>query len=225
MKRPKSQKPGGLSRRLHFPEEEMRLAWLPLVLDAYAVVDTGVAIAIRDTEKTQKKKLACSSGCAVCCHQEDIPVYPHELIGISWFVKEKTARQLRDVLKQQLAEHRAGAACPFLVGGTCSIHGMRPVSCRQFNVFSTPCTPGEDPYFSRRIDVLSPINDYTDRSFAAVIPLYAGAGGGDRESAIRSIRAQIMNLQTVDWKKLVVLLDRDDSPGGDARAAGNPDHA
>ena len=57
-KRSDKKRPGGLSRRLSFPDDEKRLSWLPALLDAYAVADTGVAIAIRDREKRQKKKLA-----------------------------------------------------------------------------------------------------------------------------------------------------------------------
>ncbi|MBS1114086.1 MAG: hypothetical protein H6Q92_1849, partial [Nitrospirae bacterium] len=37
--------------------------------------------------------------------------------------------------------------------------------CRQFNVFGSPCAEGEDPYYTRREDVLLPIKQYTDRAF------------------------------------------------------------
>ena len=90
MKKSTQKKSGSLSRRVHFPEDEARLPWLPMLLDAYAVADTGVAIAIRDEEKKRKKKLACGKGCGNCCaHQKDLPLYPHELVGIYWYVSEK----------------------------------------------------------------------------------------------------------------------------------------
>jgi hypothetical protein len=57
----------GLSRRLHFPGDELRLPWLPALLDSLAIAETGVAIAIRDTEKKEKKKLACGQDCDDCC--------------------------------------------------------------------------------------------------------------------------------------------------------------
>lgn len=212
VKRNQGIKAGGLSRRLRFPEDEQRLSWLPLLLDAYAIADTGVAIAIRDVEKKNKKKLACGKGCGNCCvHQKDLPLYPHELVGIYWYVSEKMTPPARDVLRDRLEKHKAGSDCPFLIDGSCSIHPVRPVGCRQFNVFAAPCASGEDPYFTRRNDVLVPIGDYTDRAFAAVIPFYNMNKPGDPSASIKLIRSQIMNIQTYDWKKLVVIMNDDES--------------
>jgi len=136
---------GGHSRRLHFPEDEKCLPWLPLLLDAFVIADTGIVIAIREVGKKQKKKLACNRGCDVCCRQKDIPVYPHALIGIYWYASEKLELSIRDGVKNQLEDHHSGSPCPFLAEHACAIHPMRPVSCRRFNIFTTPCTPGEDP--------------------------------------------------------------------------------
>ncbi len=206
----KSQKnKGGLSRRVHFPEEEKRLPWLPMLLEAYAIADTGVAVALRDAEKNEKKKLACGKGCGNCCmHQKDLPLYPHELVGIYWYVSEKLPATTRDALKSRLAFHKADLPCPFLIDGSCSIHPLRPVGCRQFNVFAKPCAPGEDPYYTRRDDVLVPIANYTDRAFAAVLPFYNMQKGGDFSQAIKRIRAQIMNLQTFNWGTLVAVIEK-----------------
>jgi len=208
MKKPRQKTSGGLSRRLHFPEDEKRIPWLSRLLDAFAVVDTGVAIALRDAEKKEKKKPACSKGCDVCCRQKDIPLYPHELVGIYWFVSEKLSLPERDVVKRQLSDHSSGLPCPFLVDGTCSVHPVRPIACRQYNVFTTPCAPGEDPYYTRRTDVLVPITDYTDRAFAAVLPFYQLEKELDTARAVKLIRGQIMNLQEYDWKKLVVVIGK-----------------
>ena len=200
---------GGLSRRLHFPEEEKRLPWLPMLLDAYAIADTGIAVALRDAEKKQKKKLACGKGCGNCCeHQKDLPLYPHELVGIYWYVSEKLPASTRDALKSRLAAHTADSACPFLIDGSCSIHPLRPIGCRQFNVFTTPCAPGEDPYYTRRDDVLVPIADYTDRAFAAMLKFYNMKREGDLSQAVKHIRSRIMNLQTFDWSKLVAMIEQ-----------------
>jgi uncharacterized protein len=202
----------GLSRRLHFPDDEKKLPWLSLLLDAYAVADTGVAVAIRDEEKRRKAKLACGKGCGNCCaHQADLPLYPHELVGIYWYVSEKMVAPGRDVLRDRLAGHTAGSACPFLIDNACSIHPVRPIGCRQFNVFSQTCAEGEDPYYTRRGDVLVPIQDYTDRAFAAVLPFYNLKKEDDLAAAIKLIRSQIMNLQTYDWKKLVAIMKQADS--------------
>jgi Fe-S-cluster containining protein len=207
MKKNKKQPAAGLSRRLRFPDEERRLPWLSPLLDAYSITDTGVAIAIRDAEKKEKKKLACGKGCGSCCvHQKDLPLYPHEIVGIYWYVSEKIAGPVRDVLKNRLATWLATSGCPFLIDNSCSIHPVRPIGCRQFNVFTAPCAPGEDPYFTRRDDVLQPIADYLDRAFAAVLPLYNRKQEGDLAAAIRTIRSQIVNLLSYDWSKLAVLM-------------------
>ena len=209
MKKSQTKKGGNLSRRLHFPEDEKRLAWLPLLLDAYAIADTGIAVALRDVEKKQKKKIACGKGCGSCCeHQKDLPFYPHELVGIYWYVSEKLPATTRDALKSRLAAHTADSPCPFLIDGSCSIHPLRPLGCRQFNVFTTPCAPGEDPYHTRRDDVLVPLVDYTDRAFAAVMPFYSLKPEADVSKAIKLIRSRIMNLQTYDWKKLVAVIEQ-----------------
>jgi Fe-S-cluster containining protein len=202
---------GGLSARVRFPEDEQKLPWLPALLDSYAIVDTGVAIAVREHEKKLKVKLACARGCDVCCQQKDIPLYPHEVVGFYWYASGKMIAPFRDILKGQLADHASGSPCPFLIDHVCSVHPVRPVSCRWFNVFTTPCAPGEDPYYSRRGDVLDPIQDYTDRAFAAVLSIYNMKREGDAANAVRTIRSQIMNLQTYDWKKMIVSMEKSDS--------------
>ncbi len=209
MKKNTKHTPAGLSRRLRFPDDERRLPWLSRLLDAYAIADTGVAIAVRETEKKRKKKLACGKACGACCvHQKDLPLYPHELVGIYWYATEKIAGPARDVLRGRLANRAAGSGCPFLIESSCSIHPLRPVGCRQFNVFTTPCAPGEDPYFTRRNDVLEPIPEYLDRAFAAVLPFYNLKAEGDASGAIRTVRSQIMNLLSFDWSKLAALMEK-----------------
>jgi uncharacterized protein len=208
VKRPQTPKSSGLSRRLHFPGDESRLPWLPLLLDAYAIADTGIAVAIRSEEKRSGKKLACTKGCGNCCaHQSDLPFYPHELVGIYWYVSERMVSPSRDLLKGRLQGHKAGSPCPFLIENACSIHPVRPIGCRQFNVFTATCAVGEDPYYTRRDDVLVPIADYTDRAFAAVLPFYNMKKDVDLAAAVKLIRSQIMNLQTFDWTKLVAVMD------------------
>ena len=209
MKKVKKQGAAGLSRRLRFPEDEQRISWLSLLLDAYAIADTGVAVAVRETEKKRKKKLACGKACGACCvHQKDLPLYPHEIVGIYWYASEKLAGPVRDVLKGRLSPSAEIKGCPFLIENSCSIHPMRPVGCRQFNVFTTPCAAGEDPYFTRREDVLEPIPEYLDRVFAAVLPFYNLQMEGDTTRAVRMVRAQIMNLLSFDWSKLAGLMEK-----------------
>jgi len=213
MKKNKTHISSGLSRRLHFPDDEKRLAWLPLLLDAYAIADTGVAVAIRNREKKQKHVLACGKGCGNCCvHQKDLPLYPHEIVGIYWYVSEKITGPVRHLLRSRLANGMARAGCPFLIDNSCAIHPMRPVGCRQFNVFTAPCAPGEDPYYTRRGHILQPDPAYLDRVFAAVLPFYNLKREGDLSGAIRMIRSQIMNLLSFDWSKLAGLMQKGTSP-------------
>jgi len=202
---------GGLSRRVLFPEDEARLTWLAPLLDAYAVIDTGVAIAVRKGEKERGTELACSRGCAVCCGQKDIPVYPHELVGLYWYASEKLSRPDRQVLKERLENRKAGAPCPFLLQNACVVHPVRPAACRWFNIFGTPCGPGEDPYYTRRADVLVPIEDYTDRAFSAVLGFYKLKKNDDLTRSLRLVRSRIMNLQTYDWSKLLHTMEKEDA--------------
>jgi Fe-S-cluster containining protein len=208
MKKNKGHTKPNLSRRLHFPDEERRLSWLPILLDSYAIADTGVAIAVRNREKKERSTLACVRGCGNCCvSQTDLPLYPHEIVGIYWYASEKISGLTRDKLRSRLVESDL-PGCPFLIDNVCVIHPMRPVGCRQFNVFTTPCLPGEDPYFTRRDDVLQPDEAYLDRAFAAVLPFYNLRAGGDPVAAIRMVRAQIMNLRSFKWMKLAVLMEK-----------------
>jgi len=201
------------SRRVSFPDEESKFPWLTMLLDAYAIIDEGVAAAIQEREEKSGATLACKKGCDNCCRTHtDIPLYPLELVGIYWYSTEKLAKPLRELLRIQLKVHRAGDQCPFLLHGSCSIHVLRPVACRQFNVFNTPCGVGEDPYFTRRDDVLTPVQEYTDRAFSAMLPYYGVTHKGDRQKAIAHIiHTQAVNLQSFEWKKLVRLMDNFDS--------------
>ena len=217
--------------RLRFsPDEEARLPWLPMLLEAYSVIDAGVLHAADDLEKRQGKKLACKKGCGNCCRsQTDIPFYPLELTGIYWFCMEKMEQSAREELKERI-RGRCGTGgpvvtgtpgnkgeeggCVFLQGGSCSIHHVRPVACRQFNVSGKPCGPAEDPFFTRRGDVLTPIREYMDRAFFIMMPFYGIHDDARRQKAVSDgifLRTQAMNLQKQDWKELLKLMEQFDA--------------
>lgn len=184
-----------------------------MLLDSYAIADASIASAIDQEEKRRQVKLACGKGCGNCCkHQTDLPYYPHEMVGIYWYVLEKMTVAERARLKDNLAVHTSNSPCPFLVDGSCAIHPMRPIGCRQFNVFSAPCLPGEDPFFTRRDAVLTPLVEDTDRAFAVVIPMY-NLEEYELDAAIRSIRSQIANLHAYDWSRLATAMSRGSSGG------------
>lgn len=183
--------------------QERRQRWLSLLIEAYELIDEGVSLSIRYQEATAKKQLACRKGCFHCCRtHRDIPVYPHEITGIYWYVLEGMPGSLREILKLQLLIHEKGSPCPFLIDTLCSIHPFRPSACRQFNVFTKPCSPGEDPYYTRKEDLLIPDRSYLQRAFLKVLPFYGLGSAKDPEVAEAFIRSQALILQDIDWRPL-----------------------
>ncbi len=208
-----SHKINGSPSRLSFQQDEKRQSWLPLILDAYAVIDEGVSRAIADEEKKRGIRLACARGCGNCCTtHRDIPVYPLELVGIYWYVIEKIPQPQRGILKKNLNVYHKGGPCPFLIEGVCSIHPMRPIACRQFNVFNKPCDEGEDPYYTRRADVLSPYTEFRDKAFSIMLPFYGITGKQEIERAVQSrmVDNLVRVLQRCNWYELAVRMDEFD---------------
>lgn len=203
-------KRSAVPERSRFPDDEARFSWLSLLLDAYAVIDEGVATAVKAEQKKQGVKLACTKGCTNCCRNlKDIPVYPLELVGIYWFTVEKISPPVRSMLKKNLLSHARWAPCPFLIDNSCSIYPLRPAACRQFNVFTAPCTEGEDPYYTRRDDVLTPIQEYVDRAFSIMLPFYGVTDKAAQERVIKGklLHTQARVLQTCSWNELAGRMD------------------
>ena len=200
---PQKERSRKVSRR--FPEDEEKITWLPGLLDAYALIDEGVKKAVSRREKEGGRDLACRRGCDACCRaQKDSPVYPHELTGIYWYCMEKLRQPTREVLRQKLLRHQSGGSCPFLMEGVCVVHPVRPTGCRQFNVFGEPCAEGEDPYHTRRGDVLTPDRGVTRRAFARVLGFYGvdEASAKKKETVEKIIHTQVVNLTECPWSKL-----------------------
>jgi hypothetical protein len=131
------------------------------------------------------------------------------MTGIYWYVVEEMERTARVILRGRLLSPPEDASCPFLIAASCSIHPVRPTACRQFNVFNRPCAEGEDPYFTRRKDVLTPIRDYTDRAFNTVLPFYGKPGETGKDKAIinKIIHTQAKNLKSLKWLTLAGAMD------------------
>ncbi len=199
-------------KRLSFPKDEAKKSWLKLLLEGYHIVDKGVSKAIVEGRK-KGRKLACSKGCSPCCvtHQ-DIPIYPLELSGIVWYVNEKISGKLRDILKKQLAEFKKGSPCPFIVDNACSIHPLRPMACRQFNVFGRQCEQGEDPFHTRREDVMDPVKKHVDQAFYIMLPFYGVEKESERIRIIETggFHKMVRELHSCNWKELAEKMERFD---------------
>ena len=191
-------------KRLNFSADEAVHPWLSMLLDAYCIVDKGVAEALK-MEARKGRKLACSKGCSTCCKTHNtIPVYPLELVGLSWYVTENINGPGRETIKARLKGYEENGPCPFLVDGGCSVHPMRPISCRQFMVFGKPCDDGEDPYYTRREDVLTPITKFTGRAFFIMLPFYGVANESERWKIIErgAVHQVVKLMQTCNWRSL-----------------------
>ncbi len=193
--------------RIHFPDDEPRMAWLPDLLDACAIIDASVNNGI-ERERAQGREVACHMGCAVCCSQTDIPLFPHELVGIYWYVAEKLELKSLHVIKRRLSRRRTGGACLFLMDGSCSIHPIRPAACREFNVFGGACLPGEDPFHQRPRDVLEVDHGALDRALMRVLAFYRTEPKKRSIPTLQEVRSKMMNLQTYDWSKLLQIIKR-----------------
>ncbi len=194
--------------RLRFPEDEKRQPWLPLLLEIQHLTNQAVAAAI----KTDGRKLACGRGCAVCCRdQADIPVYPLELMGIAWYTSEKLDGDLRHRVRSQLQQHRTLGACPFLVDAACAIHPLRPLACRQFNVFGTVCAPGEDAFHTRRGDVLQPDAKRKNEALREMLRHHNVKDGRERRRLVESgeVHRLAQNLREMRWETLAARMAGD----------------
>ncbi|HBH62655.1 MAG TPA: YkgJ family cysteine cluster protein [Nitrospiraceae bacterium] len=199
-------------KRLSFPEDEKKHSWLRLLLEGYYIVDKGVAKAL-DAEQKKGRIPACAKGCAHCCStHQDIPIYPLEIAGVSWYAAEKLSGPEREALKTQLARYRTNDTCPFLVDAACAIHPMRPMACRQFNVFGSPCKEGEDPYYSRRQDVMEPVKKHVDQAFFIMLPFYGVEKESERIKIVEtgSFHQMVKELHVCNWKELAERMARRD---------------
>lgn len=198
--------------RLSFPEDESRHPWLTLLLEAYRITDAGVVEGIR-REEQQGRRLACAKGCAACCRSHTtIPVYPLELMGMTWYAVERLPAPLRAQVQDNLQNNAGLAACPFLVDEACAIHPLRPQACRHFNVFGQACAEGEDAYYTRRQDVLTPIRRYRDQATDVMLPFYGIQHKAQRRAAIAtgSLNALATVMKDCNWPSVAARMAEHD---------------
>lgn len=188
-------------KRLSFPEAEKQHPWLSLLLQGYHLTDQGVLEGIRRMEK-KGYRLACAKGCAACCvTHRSIPTYPLEMTGLTWYLTEVLEGELRARIMESLRMREPGDPCAFLIDGACGVHPMRPMACRQFNVFNTPCEIGEDAFYTRRNEVLTPPPEYADEAFFTMLPFYGVTNKAERRKTVEKglIHTQAKDMQSLDW--------------------------
>ncbi len=208
--------------RLRFPEDESRLPWLSLLLEAYRITDAGVAEGVRREER-QGRRLACGKGCAACCRSHaTIPVYPLELMGMTWYAVERLPSPLRIPVQENLRNNASLTACPFLVDESCAIHPLRPQACRHFNVFDQVCAEGEDAYYSRRQDVLTPIRRYMDQATDVMLPFYGIQHKAQRRAAIAagSLHALAKVMKDCNWPSVATRMAEHDRSSATVQESG-----
>ena len=158
--------------RHSFPEDEKKHPWLPILLDAFNILDRAVAVGIDEKQRRGQSRLACSRGCKSCCLNPRLPITSVEFAAITWYAAEKLAGETREKVKGQLARRASSPQCPFLVEGVCAIYPVRPLSCRQFHVFGEPCALTEDVYVTRPKDIWLPGKEIALRVSMKLLPLY-----------------------------------------------------
>jgi Fe-S-cluster containining protein len=197
-------------KAVRFPADEAKHPWLPVLLRLHALVDAGIASAVRAEERRRGVRRACRLGCDVCCRtQGDIPVFQIELAGISWYSAEKLEGARRDAVREGLSRHVAGAReCPFLVERACAVHTVRPMACRLFTVFGRPCAEGEDPFHVRRPDMLAPPPGLLAQAYRVMLPFHGVTEPSDQQAWLERglVNTLAVNLPTRDWRTLARLM-------------------
>src|SRR3989304_8226721 len=85
--------------RVRYPADEAANPWLSVLLDAYHIQDTGIAVELQEEQKKRKDKLGCHRGCGTCCQRPTVPVTDPEVKGIAWFVNNKLPKEFRETVK------------------------------------------------------------------------------------------------------------------------------
>jgi len=128
---------------------------------------------------------------------------------MSWYAVEILQGELREKLKQQLRALDQIDRCPFLIEDACAIHPLRPLACRNFNVFAKQCAAGEDAYYTRRQDVLTPIRKYVDQAFDIMLPFYGVKNKAERRKMIKTgaMHQMARVMRELNWQSIADKMD------------------
>lgn len=161
------------------PDSSLTHLWLPSLIKAQAIMDVGVRLAIRHESAVRGESPACRENCAGCCSSRHMAATSLEIAGAAWHLKrESTPRSLAalDRLWGNGPDEGDKDGCPLLVDGVCAAYSMRFLSCRQLVVFGRACSMGEDPFRTRRADVLTPLRTYAFKAYSLLLPHLGVAG-------------------------------------------------
>jgi Fe-S-cluster containining protein len=191
--------------------------WLTILLDALQILDHGLSQEVPAEEQRRGTRVGCHAGCTACC-QSNVRLRPIEIEGIAWYAATRLDEQTWRRVRVQLLEPD-GPVCPFLLDGQCSVRPLRPITCRTFFVFGTPCKVGERLLETRFDDIFEhsePLHErvalrlFDDPSF--------GLSGDDQKRAAYHKGAMFhsaLRMLQVDWVATIDALReahrRDDS--------------
>lgn len=200
-------------KRFRFPVDEARYDWLTILLDAYYIVDMGAVVGLIKEERRRKSKVMCHKGCFTCCLKPSVPMTPLEIQGLSWFSSERLENPLRKKVKEQLHKHKDTTQCPFLVEGLCSVYPIRPIACRQFFVFGSPCMANEDPIIARPKDIWFPGREVAKKASFIMLPFY---GITDKTAQLIAFESGYIHnisrdMHTLDWTLIAMTMELFDS--------------
>jgi Fe-S-cluster containining protein len=193
-----------IAPRFNFPDAEKKYKWLSMLLDGYHILDRANKVGIDKEEKKRGQKIACGKGCFHCCLNPTVPITAIELAGISWFACEQLTGDTREKVKSQLLAHEETAACPFLVEHVCSIYPVRPIACRAFHVFGEQCTPGEDPWLTRRNNTWSHGKETALKVSMKILPYWDIKNPKQQKKAFEFgfIMNNSKNMHEYDWTQI-----------------------
>jgi len=155
------------------PDSSLTHLWLPSLIKAQAIMDVGVRLAIRHESAVRGEKPACRDKCAGCCSSRHMAATSLEIAGAAWHLKRESSPRSLSALERLGRSDQDGndaESCPLLVDGLCAAYSMRFLSCRQLVVFGRACSMGEDPFRTRRSDVLTPLRTYAYKAYSLLLP-------------------------------------------------------
>lgn len=191
---------------IRYPEDENGVPWLAMLMDAYAISDSGVREAEERDFQDHGFQAACRKGCITCCYQQFIPLTTLELAGIVWFICHKMEAQEQQVMLDVLDKYSGDRTCPMLQDGACAVYPVRPVACRQFVVYDRPCESREDVIETRPEHVLKMDDAVIRNVYRAMLPFYEIESPEEQDAALddKYWLKQSSLMHQVDWPSLFI---------------------